>query len=214
MPNFFEASYVSLFSLFLAIFEQLKLLKLPQQSSIYDLRYRLTDPKERRVFLKYLYQENFGKVKQYVINNQGAAQDAEDIFQEGVSVFYLAVLNNSFQEASSIGTYLYAICKNKWLKQLRRRKVSLVHDHNDEIEMQETHVTYDRHQLMTLLANLDTTCKEFLVDFYYLKMSMSELKDKFQLKTAQLAKNKKSKCMKKLISFVKEKRMTLDQFMN
>ena len=60
--------------------------------------------------LKHLY-DNFPMIKRYVIANQGKTEDAEDIFQETLMVFYKNVMKDAFELRSQIKTYLYGILK-------------------------------------------------------------------------------------------------------
>ncbi len=72
--------------------------------------------------------------------------------------------------------------------------------------------SYDGHKLQILLDHMNESCKKLLVSFYYFNQSMAEIKSLFGLKSEQAAKNKKRNCMKTLIQMVKEKELTIDQF--
>ncbi len=61
-------------------------------------------------------------VKDLVSKNGGSSEDASDLFQDGMVVVYEKAMDVDFTLSSSLKTYLYAVCKNKWLMQLRKRK--------------------------------------------------------------------------------------------
>lgn len=65
---------------------------------------------------------------------------------------------------------------------------------------------------MTLLEHINDACQKLLLAFYYHQHSMTEIKSMFGLKSEQAAKNKKRNCMKHLVHVVREKNLTLDQF--
>ena len=143
------------------------------------------------------------------MNNGGNAEDAEDVFQEGLVVLYESVLEDRFRNESSVETYLFAICKNRWLKRWNKQKKQ----DNHPIHMEEdSEPTYDHNKLMTLLEELNHSCKKLLLAFYYYNQPMADIKSMFGLKSDQVAKNKKRNCMKQLIQIVKEKNLTMDQF--
>ena len=61
-----------------------------------------------------LYQDNFGKISNFVQKNSGNQADAEDLFQNAMMVLVEKLRQDNFQLAASINTYVYAICKNLW----------------------------------------------------------------------------------------------------
>ncbi|MDW3193958.1 MAG: sigma-70 family RNA polymerase sigma factor [Cytophagales bacterium] len=168
-----------------------------------------SSPSERKAAIQYLYRYYFKSIKQYILNNGGNSEDAEDIFQEGLVALYEAVLDNRFRNESSVETYLFAICKNRWLK--RWNKIKKWDDNQSPTE-EASEPNYDQDKLMTLLEHLNNSCKKLLLAFYYYNQSMAEIKALFSLKSEQVAKNKKRNCMKHLIQIVKDKNLTMDQF--
>ena len=71
--------------------------------------------------LKFLYRQNFEVLKVYVIQNSGSEQDAEDIFQEVLVSFIELVRLEKFRGDSSVKTFLYALTRNTWLNELKRK---------------------------------------------------------------------------------------------
>ena len=178
------------------------------------MSYRNTDEKlisslksikkeERHSALTSIYESNYDTVSNFVLNNNGTAEDAEDIFQEGVIALYEQVVGGLYKGKSSISTYLYAICKNLWLKQLRRHKLFKAHKSNSvigesisEIEEEESEDAVNK--LVTLLEKAGNGCKRILLLFYYERRSMIEIARSLNYANAQVAKNKKSRCIKKI----------------
>src|SRR5260221_910120 len=73
--------------------------------------------------LNELYDQRYYRpIAKYVRSNSGSEQDAEDIFQYSVVVFWQNVVENKFRQISLISTYLYEVSKRRWLKELRKRK--------------------------------------------------------------------------------------------
>src|SRR6476620_4948451 len=59
-------------------------------------------------------------VQTLVINNNGTADDAADIFQESMIVLFEKAKNPEFELNCQIKTYLYSVCKRLWLKRLQQ----------------------------------------------------------------------------------------------
>ena len=157
-----------------------------------------------------LYRYYFGLIENLVLNNKGVRDDAKDIFQEGLIVLFKNVKNQEFRLQSTIKTYLYSICRNLWLMQLRKTKREVVleekHDHIsvEENQFKVLEMTEKKRILLHLLKGLNDSCREILMMFYFRKMKMEEIRTLLNLKNEQVAKNKKSRCMKNIRSKVRE----------
>ncbi|MEJ7660739.1 MAG: hypothetical protein WKG07_14545 [Hymenobacter sp.] len=57
-------------------------------------------------------------ISHFVLQNSGSEDDARDVYQEGVMVFYEKVCEGSLELSCQIKTYLYAVCRRLWLKRL------------------------------------------------------------------------------------------------
>jgi DNA-directed RNA polymerase specialized sigma24 family protein len=68
-----------------------------------------------------VYKENYALIQYFVINNNGTEDDARDIFQEAMMVFYEKAKSPDFELTCQIKTYLYSVARRLWLKKLKRR---------------------------------------------------------------------------------------------
>src|SRR5438094_470858 len=68
--------------------------------------------------LSQLYRLHWPMVSHFVLQNSGSEDDARDVYQEGVMVFYEKVREGSLELSCQIKTYLYAVCRRLWLKRL------------------------------------------------------------------------------------------------
>lgn len=160
--------------------------------------------------LKALYQQNFDKVKAYVLKNSGDVDMAKDLYQEAFVALWKRVKQQQFEPktADELGAYLYTIAKNKWLDVVRSKRFKNTQSTEsykhlktveDEQKMNETTVENDQ-KLQTVikaLEQMDTGCRELLNQFYYQKKSMQEIGAALKLDPAS-ARNKKYRCMQKL----------------
>jgi DNA-directed RNA polymerase specialized sigma24 family protein len=61
--------------------------------------------------LKRVYVAYFPMVLQLIINNNGTADDAKDIYQEAIIVLYNKVKSGKFELSSKLKTFLYSVCR-------------------------------------------------------------------------------------------------------
>ncbi|MBX2928175.1 MAG: sigma-70 family RNA polymerase sigma factor [Saprospiraceae bacterium] len=72
-----------------------------------------------------VYDRHFSTIEKMVSQNgNGKREDAEDIFAQTIEILYLRVTKPDFRLSSTLSTYLYAISRYNWLKQLKKNNRS------------------------------------------------------------------------------------------
>jgi RNA polymerase sigma factor (sigma-70 family) len=154
-----------------------------------------------------LYKLYFPPIAKMVINNQGSKEEAQDIFQETVMVLYDRVTNSNFELQSKLQTFLYAVSKRLWLKQLTRGESKY---HKDQIDNHEDYLAaeeaVENHEIVEAnllhmeeaLVGLGEPCKTILYDFYIKNRSMADICEKFGYTNTDNAKTQKYKCLQRL----------------
>ena len=84
---------------------------------------------------KHLY-NHYGIVENYILKNSGNKEDAKDIFQNALIIFYKKAISSEFELTSKISTYIFAIAQNLWLKKLRDNKKNVVSLNEQHIELE------------------------------------------------------------------------------
>ena len=156
--------------------------------------------------IRQLYRMQFGIAKAYIKLNNGTEEDAEDIFQEVILSFIELVKKDKFRGDSSISTFLYAITRNTWLNELRKRDRSKLREEKfekakDNTEMDVSHYIVNRElraQLMQVVESLGDTCKKILLAFYYENLAIKDILQTLDYENEQVVRNKKYKCLKQL----------------
>lgn len=157
--------------------------------------------------LAQLYRLHLPMVSHYVLQNSGTEDDARDVYQEGVMVFYEKVRDNSLELSCQIKTYLYAVCRRLWLKRLaeKTRFGTRLDDHEPfletgaEADLEEAEERDRRFATMNeALERLGEPCRSLLEGFYLLDKSMQQLTADFGYTNADNAKNQKYKCLVRL----------------
>ena len=156
--------------------------------------------------VRYLYTQYHSFLSIYVQQHGGTLEDGEDVFQEVVVAFIDLVQKNKFRGESSIKTFLFALNRNIWLNELKKRKRSSLR----EVKFEEMKPVEEagigayisaregRQELMDIISKLGEVCQQILVAFYYQDLSIKEILEQLHYENEQVVRNKKHKCMKKL----------------
>jgi RNA polymerase sigma factor (sigma-70 family) len=153
--------------------------------------------------LKLVYRQHYQMVVNLVMNNGGSLQEAKDVYQETLIIFYEKVRDDSFELNCRIKTFLYSVGRRIWLKQLQRKNrfTSVLSDTEEYLEIPWEEVGQKEEQytaMHTALEAIGEPCRSILKDFYLNNQSMEEITEKFGYTNADNAKNQKYKCLKRL----------------
>ncbi len=161
--------------------------------------------------LEYIYKKFYPSVKAFVNSNSGSDDDARDVFQEAIVVIYRKVNDGSFALTSSFKTYVYAIVKNLWLKELEKRRsegVKLQTEGDFEVADEtidgsfsdprsERFKLYQKHFL-----TLSEDCQKVL-RLFFAKQSLKEISEVMGFGSEKYAKKRKFQCKEILIKRIK-----------
>jgi len=156
--------------------------------------------------VKHLYEKYFYILSSYIEQNQGSPEDAEDIFQEVILTFIELVRQNKFRGESTIKTFLFAVNRNIWLNELKKRGRQLKRNEKFNKGMPESEESIDkmissreaRRQIFEVIESLGEVCRKILISFYYENLSIAEILMRLDYQNEQVVRNKKAKCMKSL----------------
>ena len=152
--------------------------------------------------LEYLYSKYYRMMTNVVIKNNGTEQEAKDIYQDALIVFWQKVISNQLTLTSKISTYLYSVCLNLWRKELDR-KSRLSHEEHDSLEYMNDEAEERQAIIHQCIGQLGDTCRKILTYYYFDDMSMQDIAHKLGFATTETAKTKKYKCKKRLDSLIK-----------
>ena len=149
-------------------------------------------------------------ILQFIQRRKGSLEDAEDIFQEGISRMVISIQQGKFEGKSSIRTYLTTICKNLWFTQYARssRYADIVEQiaPGEEFEMgpDEILLLKERSEgLQNILVQVGEKCRKIL-SLWALHYSMREITQEVGYKSEGMTRKKKHQCFKALMAKIKE----------
>jgi RNA polymerase sigma factor (sigma-70 family) len=152
--------------------------------------------------LEFLYKKHYRMMVKMIMRNSGTEEEAKDIFQDALIVFWEKVVNDRLVLTSKISTYLYSVCQNLWRKELdRKARLSMEFvDRPDHVDPDKT----ERIAIINQCINgLGETCKRILQLYYFDKLSMNDIAEKMGFANSDTAKTKKYKCKQELDQKVK-----------
>lgn len=152
--------------------------------------------------LEYLYRKHYKMMLRMIVKNSGTEDEAKDIFQDALIVFWEKVVADRLVLTSKISTFLYSICQNLWRKELDRKG-----RHTTEVVDRADPEDVDREERIAIvnrcIQELGESCRNILTYYYFDKFSMQEIAEKMGFANADTAKSKKYKCKQELDNKIK-----------
>lgn len=167
--------------------------------------------------IQYVYKKFFAIVRNYILNHGGREEDARDIFQDGIMAIYEQRKNKDLKIESGFGTYIYAVCRNKWLN-LRRNSGKLVYNEMEDLsnemekkglgnhfrEVEELNFKEGRARVYQKhFDSLSEECRK-LLRMMAEGLSVKEIQLRFNYKSQGFAYKKRSICRSRLMKLIKQ----------
>ena len=152
-----------------------------------------------------IYKDNYNMVQSLVINNNGSAQEAKDIFQEAMIVLLEKARTGNFELHCQIKTYVYSVSRRIWLKRLQQynRYTHEIDGMVGTVPVEEDVEEYEKRDqefvmMEKAIGSLGEPCKSLIEAFYIQKRNMQDIANQFGYTNADNAKNQKYKCLMRL----------------
>lgn len=156
-----------------------------------------------------IYDKFVPKVINYIKQNSGDSDQAQDIIQEVIITIYNQASLKQLELTCPFDAYFFLLCKRKWLNELKKTsnkevtiKEEVLYKSDDAQDLAfETDVFGEKQALFTEMFNkLGTACKDLLTATFKIK-SMEEVAESLCV-TYAYARKKKSLCIGKLTELV------------
>lgn len=162
------------------------------------------------LLLRYVYKKNWPMILKMIRQNNGNEEDAQDIYQETIVIFYEQIKRGKLELNCKVSTYLYAVARNLWNNFLKKQKV-----HNNyyrfvqekDEQKQESYITVlldqEKASLLKLwMGQLKEDCQQILLLSIFEAKPMKEIFPIMGYQNEQIARNKKHKCLNYLKKIV------------
>lgn len=155
----------------------------------------------REKTLTKIYARAYPMVLHYVKQHGGTPEDAQDLLQEAIIIFYEKVMQKELALTASVTTYLMSICKNQWRREQekRHRWEKLVAEKTDLPEEQiPAEPELQGLELINFVTQLSNKCRDILLAFYYYGQPLPAIAEQHHYRTVRSATVQKFKCLERL----------------
>ena len=168
---------------------------------------------ERKAFFMDIYQKAFPLVARYVSSMGGSFEEAKDVFQDALVIYYEKRTTAPVELQYSEKAYLLGIAKHLWSRKNNSKQRHTTLDDSFEIAAAENEPASSTEKLMELLNTAGQKCMELLRAFYYDKLPLQKISGLFGFSGTRSATVQKYKCLEKIRDTVKEKSLTYEDFL-
>ena len=161
--------------------------------------------------IKAIYEKFAPKVINYIKNNSGDYDSAQDIIQESIITIYNQASQNNLKLTCPFDAYFFLVCKRKWLNEIKKNTSTkqvtidgenLSKDKEEQLLADETLLFEERQTLFDkMFKKLGDKCRDLLKTTFKIK-SMEKVAEALGV-TYAYARKKKSICIKQLADLVK-----------
>ncbi len=168
--------------------------------------------KNNSLVLRYIYKKYFHKIHSFVTINNGASEEANDIFQESIIIIYRKLKEDEFfLQNCTFETYLFSVCKLLWLKQLQIKRGDIVKNGDiselDEIiddDLSELIRKNERYKLFQdHFQKLGKDCQTIL-QLFFEKMPIKQITEVMGYSSESYTKKRKHQCKEYLVRSIKQ----------
>jgi len=170
---------------------------------------------DREMLLMELYQHAFPLAARYISRMGGSFEEAKDIFQDALVIYYEQVIIAEAAPRQNARAYLLGISKHLWNKRFKEksRDTSLDATQIVNVEPDPEYQEVSASRLLRLLHTAGRKCMELLSAFYYEKLPMEDLAKRYGFSGPRSATVQKFKCLEKVKHTVKEKSLSYEDIM-
>ncbi len=172
----------------------------------------LKQAEQREKLFTGLYEKVFPLVARYIKRQGGNLEEAQDVFQDALIVFYEKTRSN--HEVENENAYILGTSKILWIKKYREGSMNINLDdlHENQQAPQPSIPVISQQRITDFLASAGQKCMDLLKAFYYDKFSPDEIAAHFGYSGIRSATVQKHKCMEKVRNTVKEKSFQYEDF--
>lgn len=170
-----------------------------------------TQAHSRQALIMQLYKTAFPDVAAFVRKMGGSLDEAKDVFQDALVIYYEKNKETAFLPDKGHRQYLMGIARHLWYKHHGHEKHTIplatlpdLQSPGDEPQVST--------QLLRYLELSGKRCLDLLSAFYYEQLNMKELARRFGFSGERSATAQKYKCLEKVREAVGQHKLTKDDF--
>jgi RNA polymerase sigma factor, sigma-70 family len=163
---------------------------------------------QNQAALKYLYSRFYPNVAKMIKHQGGQEDDANDIFQEAIIIFYRKAKSGQLDSNYAVEPYLMSTCRIIWLKTLQSRQkdkeaLPTIEAFEEESPIYKEFLESKRKELFYKhFKMLSIECQNTLSAFFN-GSSFQQIADELGLTSEEFARRKKYLCKEYLVKSIK-----------
>jgi len=168
----------------------------------------IREGKDREV-IALLYKKVFPLVKKSILKNKGRAEDASDVFQDALMLFYRQVVKREFNEQYKVYGYLFRVSINRWINKIKKDKIIALRgdfiEQESEVAVSPYEFLYTENNenlLKELFGNIGEKCIELLTYTIYFNLLFEDIVLRMGFSSVDAVKMQQHRCKQKLIKEV------------
>jgi RNA polymerase sigma factor (sigma-70 family) len=165
---------------------------------------------KRKQLIIQLYKSAFPVVAKYVAKMGGSVEDAKDVFQDALVIYYEKTIAGNLL-ANDGKAYLLGIAKHLWFKKFKEQSNTLPLNNSFE-QADEAEPQVSNNKVLHFLETAGKRCMELLSAFYYHKLPVKEAAEQFGYAGERSVTVQKYKCLEKVRTSVKERSLSYADF--
>jgi DNA-directed RNA polymerase specialized sigma24 family protein len=159
-----------------------------------------------------LYKDMFPAVAKYVSRMGGTFDEAKDIFQDALVIWYEKTVTGTIGIKTNEKAYLMGIAKHLWLRNWSLHNPNMaISDFDREVEEDRA---LSESKILSFLQAAGKKCMDLLRSFYYEELPLADIAETFGFSGVRSATVQKYKCLEKVRETVKEKALTYEDFVD
>lgn len=164
----------------------------------------------RKAFFLNLYKKAFPNVARHVARMGGSLEEAQDIFQDALVIYYEKLTSAKPEVIVNEKTYLVGIAKKLWLQHYKVSSKSEPLDNFDAEAVADEQAATGK--LLHYLATAGKKCMDLLKAYYYDGLQASDVAVLFGYSGTHSVTVAKYKCLEKVRETVKQKSLSYADF--
>lgn len=171
---------------------------------------KLSTPELREAFFISLYKKAFPAVARYIARMGGSLEEAQDVFQDTLIIYYEKVTSAQVAGIVNENAYLLGIARKLWFHRYKMNsKNQPLNDLDIEAENDEQPATG---KILRYLETAGKKCMELLKAFYYDHLPIDTVVKRFGYSGNHSATVAKYKCLEKVRDTVKQNSLSYADF--
>jgi len=170
----------------------------------------LISAEQREAFFITLYQTAFSRVAHYVARMGGSFDEAQDVFQDALVIYYEKVISSGDGRIVNEKAYVMGIAKKIWLQRYKaNNKNQPLSDFDMAVEAEEQIST---NKMLAYLETAGKKCMALLKACYYDRLSVADIAVSFGYSSIHSASVAKYKCLEKVRETAKQNSLQYADF--